>query len=216
MFVRGPAFVMAAWVGLMLVIAAFSRGFRMIRTLIGMASGTVLTEPRWQAQETVLTHVVPIVIAAVIAAILVFIRRPPFRAYGWRYWLFFAVKTAAVMVAVPIFWIEFAELYRSWLPPSAFRLITTGVVFRLVFIVAFSCAVLWSFLDQRKRCPVCLQLLGMPVRIGSSASVFEPVRTELLCEQGHGLLCITEVDDGGDDHWTALDDSWQELFGTKV
>jgi len=146
----------------------------------------------------------------------VIIRRPTLRAYRLGYWGFFAAKTLAIMIAVPVFWIEFAELYRSWVPPSEFRVITTGMLFRVIFVLAFSCAILWSFLDQRKRCPVCLQILGMPVRIGSSASIFDPVRTELLCEQGHGLLCITAVDDGEDDQWTTLDQSWQDLFSTKV
>jgi len=216
LFVRGPIFVMFAWAALMLLLAVISRGFAMTRTLAGMANGTILTEPRWQAQETVFVHVVPIVVAAVIAAILVFLRRPPFRAYGWRYWMFLIVKTAAVAVAVAMFWIELAEVFRSWVPASEFRIIITGVVFRAIFIVVFSCGILWSFVDQRKRCPECLLLLGMPVRIGSSASVFEPVRIELLCERGHGLLCITEAEDGEDDEWTALDESWQEMFGTKV
>ncbi len=216
LFVRGPAFVMIAWAVLMLLLAMLSRGFAMTRTLAGMANGTVLTDPRWKAQETVLTHVVPIVIAAVIATIVVFLRRPLLRAVAWRYWLFLAVKTVAVMVGVVLVWIECAELFRNTVPPSWLRLLVTGVVFRAIFIAAFACGVLWSFLDQRQRCPVCLQLLAMPVRIGSSGSMFEPVRTELLCAQGHGLLCITEVDDGEDTRWTTLDESWKELFSAKA
>jgi hypothetical protein len=216
MFVRGPAFVMVVWGAVMLLLGAISRGFAMTRTLVGMANGSILTDPRWQAGETVLTHVVPVVIAAIIAGILVFIRRPAFQGYTWRGWLFLLCKTAAVAVTVSLLWVEFAELFRGWVPRSEIRLIITGVVFRAIFIAAFSCAVLWSFLDQRQRCPVCLHRLAMPVRIGSSASVFEPVTTELLCEQGHGLLCITEFGGGEDDHWTALDESWQELFSEKV
>jgi len=53
----------------------------------------------------------------------------------------------------------------------------------------------------------------MPVMIGSWASVFEPVTTELLCEEGHGSLCVPET--GQPDRWTPLDASWRELFDSK-
>jgi hypothetical protein len=55
----------------------------------------------------------------------------------------------------------------------------------------------------------------MPVTIGSwSSPLLDPVSTELLCEQGHGSLCVPETQSSASepDRWTALDDSWRELF----
>jgi hypothetical protein len=82
-----------------------------------------------------------------------------------------------------------------------------------VFICAF--AVWWSFADQRGRCPVCLQLLTLPVSIGSWSSVLDPATTELVCDSGHGSLSFPDVVDGQPDRWTNLDPSWSELFREK-
>jgi hypothetical protein len=51
----------------------------------------------------------------------------------------------------------------------------------------------------------------MPVTMGSWASVFEPVTTEMLCHEGHGSLSVVEGDIGGGDRWVALDTSWRGL-----
>ena len=75
----------------------------------------------------------------------------------------------------------------------------------IAYIAAFGWAVLWSLADQQRRCPVCLRRLVLPVRIGSWASVFEPVTTEWICEAGHGSLCAREVETGQPDHWIAED-----------
>ena len=70
-----------------------------------------------------------------------------------------------------------------------------------MFVIAFGWAVMWSLDDQRHRCPVCLQRLSMPVRIGSWASVFEPATTEWICETGHGWLCVCDVLVDEPDRW---------------
>jgi hypothetical protein len=51
----------------------------------------------------------------------------------------------------------------------------------------------------------------MPVRFGSWASVFDPVMTELLCDEGHGSLSVAETAIGERDRWIALDSSWRGL-----
>ena len=136
--------------------------------------------------------------------------------YGWRYWSFLVLKTIAVMVLVPLLWIETGTAMRAHLPSAPLRVLVGGLLFTMVFMAAFGCALLWSFADQRRRCPVCLQRLAMPVTMGSWASVFEPVTTELLCEEGHGSLSVPETEAGEPDRWTPLDASWRECLARVV
>ncbi len=56
--------------------------------------------------------------------------------------------------------------------------------------------------------------MAMPVTMGSWASVFDPVTTELLCDSGHGSLCLQETESGSD-RWTGMDKSWSDLFDRK-
>ncbi len=62
----------------------------------------------------------------------------------------------------------------------------------LAFLGGFGVSVIWVFSDQRRRCPVCLRRLERPVTFGSWASMFEPVTTEFVCEEGHGRLSLAE------------------------
>ena len=122
--------------------------------------------------------------------------------YGWPYWRFLSVKTL-LLVAVPsLLWIESGRL----IPIQASWLST------LLFLGCISVAFWWSFADQRRRCPECLELLAMPVTIGSWSSVLNPVSTEFLCESGHGALCVPETEQSERDRWTVLDSSWRHLF----
>jgi hypothetical protein len=73
----------------------------------------------------------------------------------------------------------------------------------------------WAFLDQQRRCPVCLRLLSNPVRIGlSSHNFLEWNGIELACLRGHGLLHVP----GGlsiwftRQRWMRFDASWRSLF----
>jgi hypothetical protein len=54
--------------------------------------------------------------------------------------------------------------------------------------------------------------LVLPVSVGSYASLFEPSATEMLCEQGHGALSLSDTETDVHDRWTRLDDSWKALF----
>jgi hypothetical protein len=145
-------------------------------------------------------------IALILAAALIAIERLPVQA-GWRYWLFLAGKAGASLAIVLALWIELADAIPLEFVP--------GLAFNWMFLILCACAVYWAFYDQRRRCPVCLERLALPVTIGSwSSSLFEPVSTELLCERGHGALCIPETQSSvaEPDSWTAMDDSWRELF----
>lgn len=74
-------------------------------------------------------------------------------------------------------------------------------------------ALRWVFIDQRRRCPVCLRLLTNPVRIGTPSETFlEWYGAESICARGHGFLQIPEADTSysGDRNWLAVDPSWHE------
>ena len=220
--VRGPAFPLLAAAAVLLMTAALTGGFSTTRAVVrlALAAGAIPPDPRqvalWDAQRsnTLFMYTAPIAFALLIAVIFVTLGRLSLGSRGWRYWQFLALKTSAVLLTVPLLWIEVGAAIRSHLPGAA-SVLLGGLLFTLAFIVAFAWALWWSFADQRRRCPVCLQRLAMPVRIGSWASMFEPPTTELLCEEGHGSLCMPETEGGEPDRWTALDASWRELFEHK-
>jgi hypothetical protein len=66
------------------------------------------------------------------------------------------------------------------------------VALLLPYLVASFVALRCCWLDQRERCPVCQERLGLPVRIGvGPRGPFEPAGTEFLCPHGHGALFTT-------------------------
>ena len=133
---------------------------------------------------------------------------------GWRYRSFLALKTILAVAIPALLWIETAAVLRQRMEGSV-RLLLTGVLPALAFLVACACAMWWSFADQRRRCPVCLQRLSLPVTMGSWGSVLDPATTELVCDSGHGSLCVPESTPDAPDRWTDLDASWRELFSGK-
>jgi hypothetical protein len=152
--------------------------------------------------------------ALVSGGVLVARALPPPSGRGLRYWSFLVSKTL-LLVAIPLLlWVEINGVILSSMPATLVRnMILVVLTPAFVFICAF--AVWWSFADQRGRCPVCLQLLTMPVSIGSWSSVLDPATTELVCDSGHGSLSFPDVVDGQPDRWTNLDPSWIELFREK-
>ena len=77
----------------------------------------------------------------------------------------------------------------------------------------------WVFMDQRRRCPVCLRLLSHPVRIGTPSETFlEWYGAESTCSRGHGLLHTSEMSDSYSRRaqWLSLDGSWSGLFPAAV
>ncbi len=77
----------------------------------------------------------------------------------------------------------------------------------------------WVAWDQKERCRECLQLLAFPVRMGSPGNILlDWSGIELCCTQGHGVLHVPHLAPSWaeeTDHWIALDDSWQGIFGHK-
>lgn len=213
-WMQGPGFILAAAALALALIAVLSRGFQATR-------GVILAFIDWEIDprvvrhdaraELVIAHFVPILLALTVGAVLVAIGRLSLGRYGWRYWLFLSYKLLAVMVIIPLVWIEGNAALRAHLAVRTLSLLFGWLAWTLAFLGAFGCGVIWSFTDQRRRCPVCLRRLAMPVTLGSWASVFEPVTTEMLCGEGHGALCMDERDSGAGDRWIALDSSWRGL-----
>lgn len=147
--------------------------------------------------------------ALVIGGAMAARERPFARRHGWRYWIFLAAKTALLLAIPTAVWVEVTTRLQQ---PTGLAEVLAAVVPTLLFLVISGCALRWSFLDQRARCPVCLRRLAMPVSMGSWSSVLDPATTELLCESGHGALSVPETESGESDRWTALDRSWRGLF----
>ncbi|MCX6630690.1 MAG: hypothetical protein NTW28_23990 [Candidatus Solibacter sp.] len=217
-WVLGPQFVMALAAAGAILLTLLSRGFHATRFIVDTAIewnieplGAIGRHPRYDPRgDMVVGHVVPIVMALAIGAALVAVGRLSLGRYGWRYWLYLAVKIVAVIVLVPLLWVEGSHWLWYLVAHEGLRVLL-GALCALAFLAGFSMAALWAFTDQRRRCPVCLRLLARPVTMGSWASTFDPVTTEFLCDDGHGALSHAENEMGEGDRWVSLDASWREF-----
>jgi hypothetical protein len=213
-WLRGPAAVLWAAAASLGVLTILSRAYQGTRSVIYTFIAWK-TEPRtlrYDARaDLVVGHFVPLLFALTIGAALIAIGRLSLGRYGWRYWAYLAGKLLAVLTLLPLIWIEGNAALRAHLVRPELGLVLGWLAWTSAFLIAFGCGVMWTFTDQRRRCPVCLGLLAMPVTLGSWASVFEPVTTEMLCHEGHGSLSVAEGDIGGSDRWVALDSSWRGL-----
>lgn len=196
--VRTPAFLLCAAAFAFLAMAAATHGFSATRWLLHAfapnAGGAL--------HDRLLIHLVAGTFAS-LTAMMTAIGRIPLRGHSWRYHAFLFVKTLAAAAIVFLLWIEGGAALRACMTSVPLRIIVGGLLFTAAFIVALDWAVIWSLADQQHRCPVCLRRLVLPVRIGTWASVFEPVTTEWVCEEGHGALCMREVESGAPDFWIA-------------
>jgi hypothetical protein len=219
-WVRGPGFVVTGAAFALLLLAVLSRGFAATRAVISAAIEWQVDplnplDPRQMRYDprgdVVVAHVVPIAMALMIGVVLVLIGRLSLGHCGWRYWLFLVVKVAGVTVLVPLLWLEGGAALWRQISQELLRAWIAGVGSTLAFLGGFGVSVIWVFSDQRRRCPVCLRRLARPVTFGSWASMFEPVTTEFVCEEGHGSLSLAESEIGAGDRWVALDSSWRGL-----
>jgi len=157
-------------------------------------------------------YLVGIAFAIGVGAVITALQQPFRIRHGWRYGRLLTVKTL-LLVAIPALgWVEASTAIHKLGPADAPEIWLAATLSTIVFLPACAFALWWSFADQRRRCPQCLQLMAMPVTIGSWSSVFDPVTTEFLCESGHGSLYLPETEQGEPDRWAALDPSWRELF----
>jgi hypothetical protein len=212
-WLRGPAAILSASAAAMVALTILSRAFQGTRSVIYTYIAW-RTEPRTlrydPRADLMVGHFVPLLFALTMGAALVAIGRLSVGRYGWRYWSFLVAKLLSVLILLPLIWIEGNAALRAHMVRPEVGLILGWLTWTLAFLLAFAFGVLWAFTDQRRRCPVCLGLLAMPVTLGSWASVFEPVTTEMLCHEGHGSLSMNESDGTGD-RWVALDASWRGL-----
>jgi len=213
-WVRGPGMVMTLVAAVLALLALLSRGFQATRGVIHTAIEWKIDPRKLRIDpraDLLVATFVPIVLALTVGVVLMAIGRLSVGRYGWRYWLFLLGKLAAVMVLVPLVWVEGNSALRAHLAAPTLALAFGWLAWTLAFLGAFGCGVISAFTDQRRRCPVCLGRLAMPVTLGSWASVFEPVTTEMLCDEGHGSLSVDESEIGAGDRWIALDSSWRGL-----
>ncbi len=197
---RGPELVLAGGASLAVVLVAASRGFANTRAVLHGDTGVLLS------------YAIPIVFALTVGVTLILVRGQAVYALGWRSFGFFAAKVASILALVPLLWLELNPLFRQLSPNTELATLLVALVSRLAFIGAFACALLWSFADQRRRCPECLRLLTLPTTSGSRSSVLDAVTTQYVCENGHGSLTVPESETAPAQQWVKLDDSWQDLF----
>jgi hypothetical protein len=208
--IRSPWSLLAFAVCSTLAIVVWSNGCAVTRSLVETA---MRPAPRivYLYENRLFAYTAPIVFGLGTAALLVWVSRVRLRHAGWKSWTFFLVKTGWILVIVPLLWIEGGAALRANIPHFGLRMLGAGLGLAFLFIAVFASAVLWSFADQRQRCPVCLRRLSLPVTLGSWASLLEPPQTEFLCEQGHGALAVSDAGTGEPDRWIALDTSWRGL-----
>jgi hypothetical protein len=188
-----PALLLLALSSLILILAACTGGFTVTRSLISSGG------------ERVVPYALVVAFAMLISVTIAVRFRAQLKGHDWRYWSFLLLKTGAAMAILTDLWIEGGFTLRMHIANDTLRALGGGLLLTVIYAAATGAAMLWCLSDQQRRCPVCLRLMAAPVRIGSWASIFEPVITELLCNEGHGTLCVQECDTGEPDRWLALE-----------
>lgn len=215
-FSRGPAFVILLTLAAAALLTLVSQGFSVTRSLVAALNRPTVTyvyhRPYDPAGDRLVAYFIPIFTALASALCVAVAARGHLRSFGWRHAAFLLFKTVAAVLILPFAFIELGAIFRSFMPNEGFRVLVGGIGATVVYIAAQGAAIYWCLADQRRRCPVCLRRMTMPVAIGSWASIFDPASTELLCEEGHGALCVVEAESGGVDRWLELDSSWRDLF----
>ena len=216
-FAGRPGLVYSLLLASFLLVALASRGFTELRLLADklttvLAYSSLPLSGIADAQNHLIARALPMAFAAIVGAAIFQFRARDMNWYGWRYRVYFASKITGLALILPAAWVELIPLTRKLAFLSDWVAGLTAVISAVAFLAAFGLAVRWAITDQRERCPVCLARLGMPVRFGSWASVFEPATTELVCPDGHGTLCVLETEDAEPEQWSALDSSWRDLF----
>jgi len=197
-------FVFLAAAALLALTGALSRGFPATLALAHAFENLVFKRPPGAGDGVMVAQGLLILFALLVGFCLVTFARPPLHRYNWRYWWFLASKLVLVLILLPVLWLEATFVVREFLPNPVLRFVVGGLVPGLLFVALLACSLIWCFSDQRRRCPVCLRRLALPVNTGSWSSVFEPASTELLCEEGHGSLILPENMQGPSEHWTEL------------
>jgi hypothetical protein len=210
---RAPMFVPIAAAASLLVLALASHGFAATRHLMDIARdmhGRAVTG--YDARgDRLAVYIGPIFLALTTGLSVLAAGCFTLRARGWRYWTFLFFKALVVMVLLPLVWVELGTTLRHQFTSVTGRILT-GLLTAIALIVGMGRAMIWCVADQRRRCRACLRRMILPVRVGTWGSLFEPSTTEMLCEEGHGALALSDAETDVRDRWTRLDESWKTLF----
>jgi len=139
-------------------------------------------------------------------------QRSKLRDVAW-WWTFFLAKSGLLLGSVFVIVLNLARYLSVLFTGSAHGF--AGVFSLWLFMVGAIGALSWAIHDQRQRCRVCLQRLGMSVHVGCpSYSLLDWAATEMMCAEGHGMLHIPDTESSWLDHdrWNHLDESWADLF----
>ena len=147
----------------------------------------------------------PVLIAGSVGTALLFLKWRALQSLGWRSWSLLLFKVASLHLIGSLIWIEAGRALFSFLASQGFRYYIPAMYLAAAFVIGFGFAVLWCIADQRRRCPVCLHRLILPLAQGSWASIFDPAATEFVCSEGHGALALVEVEAavGPLERWTS-------------
>ena len=135
---------------------------------------------------------------------------------GFRWWVFFAVKSTLLLMTVLIICLELVHLAGLGSGRSRQPFISAGAMW--LFWVGATLALTWSIRDHLGRCRSCLKRFGAKVNLGNAGDLFlERTGTELVCDGGHGILHIPLMPDScvDSERWTYFDESWSALFGKR-
>jgi hypothetical protein len=138
---------------------------------------------------------------------------PLFSEIRWRRWVFLCMKIG-LSLAVIYFTSLIVAFGNSRIEPESSQCIQLTASFAGL-LLSFR----WALRDQRLRCPVCLNMLTNPARVGHPSRSFLAWHgTELMCDKGHGLLHVPEMSTSwfSTQRWLSLDPSWRGLFPTLV
>ncbi len=130
-----------------------------------------------------------------------------------RWWAFFVTKSVLLLVSACLLAWGSIHAVAAYLVGSVFPM-ADGLALWL-FLILSIVPLSWSIRDQQKRCRVCLQRLGIPIRIGAPGNIlFNWSGTEMVCPSGHGVLYLPDSEAKWleADRWNNLDDSWAGLF----
>lgn len=135
---------------------------------------------------------------------------------AFRWWVFFALKSALLLMAVLIMCLDLVKIPVLRSGGSTHPVASAGAMW--LFWVGATLALTWSIRDHLGRCRSCLKRFRAQVNLGSAGDFFlERTGTELVCDGGHGILHMPLMQSScvDSERWTYLDESWSALFGER-
>jgi hypothetical protein len=134
--------------------------------------------------------------------------RPPWPK-RLRCWAFLGAKIALLLPIVYYSSLDLAYWFTTRYSPAA-QYLQLATSFSICLF-----GLRWAILDQRQRCPVCLNRVTNPASVGHASWTFLAWNgTELMCLGGHTLLLVPGLSTSwfSTQRWLYLDTSWEFLF----